>query len=118
MSVVTKSQRGFYASRAFALLAAIFLVIFGAAVVLLGMAAFLSGVTQTPLTAAVISMELTDNQNLAIPIFATCLIARAFSTLLCRKPVYHALAQKLVEEHERTTGSQTPATKTPEPAAN
>ncbi len=89
-----------------------------AAIVLLGMAAFLSGVTQTPLTAAVISMELTNNQNLAIPIFATCLIARAFSTLLCRKPVYHALAQKLVEEHERTTGPQTPATKTPEPAAN
>lgn len=37
MSVVTKSQRGFYASRAFALLAAIFLLIFGAAVVLLAL---------------------------------------------------------------------------------
>ena len=42
-------------------------------------------------------MELTNNQGLAIPIFATCLVARAVSTLLCRKPVYHALAQKLVE---------------------
>ena len=36
MSGVIK-QRGFYASRAFALLAAIFLVIFGAAVVLLAL---------------------------------------------------------------------------------
>jgi diguanylate cyclase (GGDEF)-like protein len=37
MSVVIKPQRGYYASRAFALLAAIFLVIFGAAVVLLAL---------------------------------------------------------------------------------
>lgn len=81
----------------------------GAAVVLLGMAAFLSGATQTPLTAAVISMELTNNQGLAIPVFATCLVARAVSTLLCRKPVYHALAQKLVEERERAMAAQTSA---------
>jgi len=78
----------------------------GAGVVLLGMAAFLSGATQTPLTAAVISMELTHNQNLAIPIFATCLIARAVSTLLCRKPVYHALAHQLVEQHERAVAAR------------
>lgn len=37
MSVLIKPQRGYYASRAFALLAAIFLVIFGAAVVLLAL---------------------------------------------------------------------------------
>ena len=37
MSVVIKLQRGYYASRAFALLAAIFLVIFGTAVVLLAL---------------------------------------------------------------------------------
>lgn len=87
-----------------------------AAIVLLGMAAFLSGVTQTPLTAAVISMELTDNQSLAIPIFATCLIARAFSTLLCRTPVYRALAHKLVEEHGRASEPESPATEKSGPA--
>ncbi|KRE94967.1 chloride channel protein [Frateuria sp. Soil773] len=71
-----------------------------AAVVLLGMAAYLSGVTQAPLTATVISMELTANQQMALPIMATCLLARAASSLLCRKPVYRALADRLIEGYE------------------
>jgi len=70
-------------------------------IVLLAMAAYLSGVTQAPLTATVISMELTANQQMALPIMATCLVARTVSTLLCRKPVYKALAEKLMSEYER-----------------
>jgi H+/Cl- antiporter ClcA len=71
------------------------------AVVLLAMAAYLSGVTQAPLTATVISMELTANQQMALPIMATCLLARAASSLLCRKPVYRALAERLIEGYEQ-----------------
>ena len=67
------------------------------AVVLLGMAAYLAGVTQAPLTAAVISLELTANQQMAIPILAVCLIARGASALVCPKPVYKALAERLIE---------------------
>ncbi len=70
------------------------------AIVLLAMAAYLSGVTQAPLTATVISMELTANQQMVLPIMATCLLARAVSALICRKPVYHALADKLIEGYE------------------
>ena len=66
-----------------------------AAVVLLGMAAYLAGVTQAPLTSAVITMELTDNHMLLLPILAAVLIARACSTLLCPMPIYKALAQRL-----------------------
>ncbi|HWG11262.1 MAG TPA: chloride channel protein [Rhodanobacteraceae bacterium] len=69
-----------------------------AAVVLLGMAAYLAGVTQAPLTSAIISMELTNNQAMIIPILAVCLLARASSTLFCRTPVYRAFAQRLVAE--------------------
>ncbi|MGA9421007.1 MAG: chloride channel protein [Rhodanobacteraceae bacterium] len=72
-----------------------------AAVVLLGMAAFLSGVTQTPITAAVISLELTANHSMVIPIMAVCLLARAISTLACPKPVYRALADEVIAEFER-----------------
>ncbi len=72
-----------------------------AAVVLLGMAAYLAGVTQAPLTSAIISMELTDNQAMVIPILAVCLIARASSALFCHTPVYRAFAQRLVEEYEK-----------------
>jgi chloride channel protein, CIC family len=67
------------------------------AVVLLGMAAYLSGVTQAPLTASVISMELTANRQMALPILAACLIARGASSLLCPKPVYKALAERIID---------------------
>jgi H+/Cl- antiporter ClcA len=68
------------------------------AVVLLGMSAYLAGVTQAPLTSAVITMEMTDNNEMLLPILATVLIARGFSALVCHVPVYKALAQRLVAD--------------------
>ena len=76
------------------------------AVVLLGMAAFLSGVTQAPLTSAVISLELTANNSMVIPIMAVCLLSRAASSLVCRVPIYRALAANVVEEFERRSAAQ------------
>lgn len=73
-----------------------------AAVALLGMAGYLTGVTQSPLTATVITMEMTANQAMVIPILAVCLIARATSTLFCKKPVYHAFADRLEAEYAAT----------------
>ncbi len=70
------------------------------AVVLLGMASYLAGVTQAPLTAAVISLELTANHQMALPIMAACLLARAVSALVCRVPVYKALADQLVTQYD------------------
>jgi H+/Cl- antiporter ClcA len=70
------------------------------AVILLGMAAYLSGVTQSPLTSAVISMELTDNHDFVLPIMAACLIGRACSSVLCKTPVYRAFAERLLRERE------------------
>src|SRR3569623_923922 len=72
-----------------------------AAVVLLGMSAYLSGVTGAPLTSAVIAMELTDNQAMVIPVMAACLLARAVSSLLSPTPVYKDFAERLVQEFER-----------------
>lgn len=66
------------------------------AFVLLGMCAYLAGVTQAPLTSAVITMELTDNSDMLLPILATVLVAKGMSSLVCRTPIYHALAQRLV----------------------
>lgn len=73
-----------------------------AAVALLGMAGYLAGVTQSPLTATIICMEMTANQAMVIPILAVCLIARATSALFCKKPVYHAFADRLEAEYEAT----------------
>ncbi|MEP6511401.1 MAG: chloride channel protein [Dokdonella sp.] len=72
-----------------------------ASVILLGMSAYLAGVTQAPLTAAVITMELTDNHEFVVPIIAACLLGRTFSTLVCKTPVYRAFAQQLLNQREQ-----------------
>lgn len=72
-----------------------------AAVVLLGMSAYLSGVTGAPLTSAVIAMELTDNQAMVIPIMAACLLARAAASIFSPTPVYRDFAERMVRDFER-----------------
>ncbi|OOG58289.1 chloride channel protein [Rhodanobacter sp. B05] len=71
-----------------------------ASVVLLGMSAYLSGVTGAPLTSAVIAMELTDNQDMVIPIMAACLLARAAASLFSPTPVYKDFAERMVQDFE------------------
>lgn len=75
-------------------------------VVLLGMVAYFTGVVQTPITAAVIVMEMTANQKMVLPILATAFLAFAISKLVCRTSVYWALAEDLLvkyEERKQTT---------------
>ncbi|SEV90802.1 chloride channel protein [Luteibacter sp. 329MFSha] len=81
------------------------------AVVLLGMSAYLAGVTQAPLTSAVISLELTANHQMALPIMAACLLARAVSALVCRVPVYKAMADALIAQYaaERDGAARPPS---------
>lgn len=80
-----------------------------AAVVLLGMSAYLAGVTGAPLTSAVIAMELTNNQDMVIPIMAACLLARAAASLFCPTPVYRDFAERMVQDFERLQAAATPA---------
>jgi H+/Cl- antiporter ClcA len=69
------------------------------AVVLLGMVAYFSGVVQAPITAAVIVMEMTDNQRVTLPLLATSFLAFGISRLVCRRPIYGALARRLLAAH-------------------
>lgn len=72
-----------------------------ASVVLLGMSAYLAGVTGAPLTSTFITMELTDNHAMAIPIMATCLLARAAASLFCPTPIYREFAERMVRDFEK-----------------
>lgn len=72
------------------------------AVVLLGMVAYFSGVVQAPITAAVIVMEMTDNQDMTIPLMATSFLAFGVSRLVCRRPLYGALARRFLRAVETT----------------
>ncbi len=66
------------------------------AVVLLGMVAYFSGVVQAPITAAVIVMEMTDNQQMTVALMAASFLAYGVSRLLCPQPLYGALAERFL----------------------
>lgn len=71
------------------------------AVVLLGMVGYFTGVVQAPITAVVIVMEMTSNQQITIPLMATAFLALGVSRLVCRRPVYAALARRFLEAQHR-----------------
>jgi H+/Cl- antiporter ClcA len=77
-------------------LALLFPVEMASTIVILGMIGYFTGVVQTPITAFVIVMEMTDNQDLVLAMMATALIASATSKLVCKKPIYEALAENLL----------------------
>lgn len=64
-----------------------------ATVIVLGMVAYFSGVTQAPLTTFIIVMEMTDNHSIVIPLMATALIAHGVSRAVCPVSLYKALAE-------------------------
>lgn len=72
-----------------------------AAVVLLGMVAYFTGVVQTPITAVVIIMEMTSDQSLLLPLMATALIAEGISKLINPRPIYRVLAMDFLRDVHR-----------------
>ena len=73
----------------------------GAALALLGMVAYFSGVVRAPLTAVVIVMEMTNEQhNMLLPLLATALLAQWVSRHVCPRPLYHTLANAFLQKPE------------------
>jgi H+/Cl- antiporter ClcA len=71
------------------------------AVVLLGMVAYFSGVVQAPITAAVIVMEMTDNQDMTVPLMAASFLAYGVSRVVCPHPLYGALAERFLKAYAK-----------------
>jgi H+/Cl- antiporter ClcA len=71
------------------------------AMVLLGMVAYFAGVVQAPITAFVIVLEMTASQRMTIPLMATAMLAYGVSRLVCRRPLYGALARRFLLSIER-----------------
>jgi H+/Cl- antiporter ClcA len=57
---------------------------------------------QAPITAFVIVLEMTANQQMTIPIMATSMLAYAVSRLVCRRPLYGTLARRFLIQTEPT----------------
>jgi H+/Cl- antiporter ClcA len=71
------------------------------AIILLVMAAYLSGVTRAPMTAFIIMMEMTDSHHMLLPLMGASVIASGVSKIICPVPLYHALAEKFTEPSSR-----------------
>jgi len=69
-----------------------------ATMALLGMVGYFSGVVQSPLTAFVIVMEMTNSHDIVIPLIATSVLAYSVSRLICARPLYHSLSQTFVKQ--------------------
>ena len=63
---------------------------------ILGMCGYLAGVTQAPLTALVIVMEMTSQHAMVLPLMITAAVATAASRLIS-PPLYQTLAQRYAE---------------------
>lgn len=79
-----------------------------ATLAMLGMTSYFAGAVQTPITAIVIVMEMTNNHSMVVPITATALLAFFVSRQICPRPVYTALADKFLAVIE-PAGAPTPA---------
>lgn len=63
------------------------------AVVILGMAAYFTGVVRAPLTAVIILSETTASRGLMLPMFAAAFLADWASTRVCPEKLYHGLSR-------------------------
>jgi H+/Cl- antiporter ClcA len=59
----------------------------------LGMAGYFAGVVQAPMTAFVIILEMTGDNNNVIPLMVAAVIGFGASKLVAPEPLYHGLAQ-------------------------
>jgi H+/Cl- antiporter ClcA len=75
------------------------------AVVVLGMVGYFTGVVQTPLTASVIVMEMVDDHSMVFPVITTAFIALGASKLICKTPIYWALAEEFLAEKQGSGGN-------------
>jgi H+/Cl- antiporter ClcA len=66
------------------------------ALIALGMAGFLAAVTQTPITAMIIVMEMTDGHAMVLTLMGCALIASLISSMLSR-PLYATQCELLVQ---------------------
>jgi len=68
------------------------------AAIILGMVAYFAGVTQAPITAFVIVMEMIDSHEMVLPLMAAAFIAKICSRLVCTTPIFHTMAENFIKK--------------------
>lgn len=80
------------------------------AAIILGMVAYFAGVTQAPITAFVIVMEMIDNHEMILPLMAAAFIAKLCSKLVCPTPLFHTMAKNFMGKGQGPLLTQTDKT--------
>lgn len=65
-------------------------------VIILAMVAYFAGVTQAPITAFVIVLEITGKASDPVPLIAAGVIAAGIGRMLCPVSLYHSLAKQFI----------------------
>jgi H+/Cl- antiporter ClcA len=65
---------------------------------LLGMAGYFAGVVQAPMTAFVIILEMTGNQDNVIALMITAMLGYGTARLISHEPLYHALSRIFIAD--------------------
>ena len=73
------------------------------ALIAMGMAGFLAAVTQAPLTAFIIVMEMVDGHSMVLSLMASAMIASLVARMISR-PLYDTLAEHMVAVATGTLG--------------
>lgn len=73
--------------------------------IMLGMVGYFAGVVQSPLTAFIIVMEMTNNQEMPLALITTSFIAYGVSHLVCPQPIYHALSRAFLSNEKATVAT-------------
>ena len=71
------------------------------ATITLGMVGYFAGVTQAPITAFVIVMEMTNNHEMILPLMATAFIAKVCSRFICPTPLFHTMANNFLPKQKK-----------------
>ncbi|WP_297358442.1 chloride channel protein [Thauera sp.] len=79
-----------------------------AAMLVLGMVAFLAAMTQTPITSFVIVMEMTANHAMLLPLMATAVVAHGVARSVAPVPLYHALSHPWLRRAEKRLHDKKP----------
>jgi H+/Cl- antiporter ClcA len=87
------------------------------ALIAIGMAGFLAAVTQTPITAMIIVMEMTDGHSMVLSLMACALLASLVSRMISR-PLYATMAEFMLGRllPVQAPAGADPASATPPPA--
>ncbi len=77
------------------------------ALIAMGMAGFLAAVTQAPLTAFIIVMEMVDGHSMVLSLMTAALLASLVARMISR-PVYDVIAAHMVSVASGSTGTPSP----------